>query len=408
MTTTATSARALPVGPGRDVSRILVAVSLVDALGTGLVVPLELLFLSSVVGLGLTVSGAALSAMALLALSALPLCGRVIDGFGARRVAVALGLVRGVALLGSVLPVPAAVAVGLLTAVAVADRWAPAAAATLVAALSPDRERRNRTLALVRATRNGAMTAGSLAAALIATGGAAGFRVALALDGLSFLLVSVLVLLVPATRPTAEPESRGARRPVLRDRTFVALTAANTVYALGYTVLVTGLPAYVVTVLGGSPAWGAVVFAVNTGLVAVGQLPSLHWSRGRSARAVTALGGYVFAASFCAYAVLSVFSGAPTAVLGCLVVVTAVYSGGELLHSVGSASLAHDASPEHARGRYLAFFQLSWAAAEVAGPVLFTWLVGGGAAALWLPLAGATVLAALSVDRPSRLRSRRT
>jgi MFS family permease len=390
---------ALPVARRVDVRRRLVGASVIDAVGTGLLLPLELLFLHSVVGLGLAAAGAVLSGAALLGLVLLPVAGPLVDRLGARQVVVGNGVVRAAALGACALPLPTAAVVALLAVTAVADRWAPPACSSLVAALSADPADRDRTLALMRAVRNGVMTGGALLAALVVLGGEAGFRWALALDALTFAVVAGVVRGLPDARATAEVGARSRYADVLRDRPFVALTLANAVYALGYTVLVTGVPAYVVGVLGAPASLGAVVFGVNTALVAIGQLPALRWSSGRSATRVTALGGGLFAASFVAYAALAMIEAPMSAICLGLALVTGLYTAGELLHSVGSTRLMHDAAPAEARGRYLAFFQLSWASAPVLGPVLFGWLVEHGAAALWLPLAGLTAVAAGGVAR---------
>lgn len=377
----------------------LVGASVIDALGNGLLLPLQLLFLHQVVGLELTTAGAVLSAAALAGLALVPVVGPLVDRYGPRRIVVGNGVVRAAALGVCVLPLPGAVVAVLLAVTAVADRWSPAANAALVAALSRSSAERDRTLALMRAVRNGAMAGGALLAALVVLGGDGGFRLALAADAMSFAVVALLVRRLPETRPAVVAHERLDYGDVLRDRPFVTLTLINAVYALGYTVLVVGVPGYVVGVLGAPPSLGAVVFAVNTALVAAGQLPALAWARRRPAAQVTAAGGVVFAVAFCAYAGLVVVRGSVVWLLVGLVATTALYTVGELLHSVGSTTLSQDAAPEAARGRYLAFFQLSWATAPVVGPVLFTWLVAHGAAALWLPLAAVTLLAAAGVAR---------
>lgn len=377
--------------------RRLVGASVIDALGNGLLLPLQLLFLHSVVGLALPTAGAVLSAAALAGLALVPVVGPLVDRYGPRRVVVGNGIVRGAALGACVLPLPAVVIGVLLAVTAVADRWSPAANAALVAGLSSDPAERDRTLALMRAVRNGAMAGGALLAALVVLGGDSGFRWALAADALSFAVVALLVRRLPETNAPAGTHARLHYGDVLRDRPFVLLTMINAVYALGYTVLVVGIPAYVVGVLGAPASLGAVVFAVNTALVAAGQLPALAWARRRPAARVTAAGGVLFALAFCAYASLVAVRGSLAWLCLGLVATTALYTVGELLHSVGSTTLSQDAAPAHARGRYLAFFQLSWASAPVVGPVLFTWLVAHGAAALWLPLAAVTLLAAAGV-----------
>lgn len=379
------------------------AASVVDALGTGLLVPLELLFLHVIVGLGLTAAGGVMSCAALLGLLLLPAAGPVLDRLGPRQVILTLALVRCAALGGCALVSTPSVVVALVCLAAVADRWDHPAQASLVSAISATREERDLRLAVLRGLRNGCMTGGALLAALVAVGGATGYRLAVGVDALSFGVSAAVVATVVGGRvaPASQPRAVGYRR-VLRDPRYVRLTAANIVFALGYTVLVTGLPAYLIGSLGAPTALGALAFAVNTALVASGQQVAHRLTRGRSAGTVTAAGGLVFAASFLGFAALTVVAGHTSVLFVGTVLVTAAYTLGELLHSAGSTTLSLDLAPATGHGRHLAFFQLSWAAAPVVGPAVFTWLAGAGGLALWVPLAIATLVASSVVSGLSR------
>ena len=111
--------------------------SVVDALGSGLFVPLELLFLHIVVGLGLAAAGGVMSASALLGLVLLPVAGPALDRLGPRRLVLALGVTRFLALAGCVAPTPRPVVVVLLCLTTVADRWEHPAQASLVTGFLP-------------------------------------------------------------------------------------------------------------------------------------------------------------------------------------------------------------------------------------------------------------------------------
>lgn len=395
--------RTRPGSPSDRAWRRVRTAAAVDAFGSGLFVPVELLFLHVVVGLGLATAGGVMSGSALLGLAVLPVAGPAIDRIGPRRVVVALGVARFLALAGCVVSSHRALMVTLLCLTTVADRWDHPAQASLVAGLSASPDERGRRLATLRGLRNGCMTTGALLAALVAAGGATGFRLAVGADAVSFGLAAALLGPVAAagTRASAGHETRASYRAVLRDPRYVRLTAANVVFALGYTVLVTGLPAYLIETLGAPASLGAAAFAVNTALVAGGQQAAHRITRARPAGAVTAAGGLVFAAAFLGYAGLALVADRTGPLVVGTFLVTAAYTVGELLHSAGSTSLSLDLAPATGHGHHLAFFQLSWAAAPVVGPAVFTALAGAGGVELWVPLALATAGAAASVLRLS-------
>lgn len=68
------------------VTRLLVSAQAVSSLGTGLVLPLTLIYLHQVRGISLPVVGALLAMSGVVGLIAVPLSGVLLDRFGARRV----------------------------------------------------------------------------------------------------------------------------------------------------------------------------------------------------------------------------------------------------------------------------------------------------------------------------------
>src|SRR3712207_616968 len=76
-------------------SGAVLAVLLVDALGTGLSAPFSLLYFHAVVGLSLPVVGLALSVATAAALPVAPITGSLVDHYGARRVVICAQLLQG-------------------------------------------------------------------------------------------------------------------------------------------------------------------------------------------------------------------------------------------------------------------------------------------------------------------------
>ena len=78
---------------------------------------------------------------------------------------------------------------------------------------------------------------------------------------------------------------------------------------------------------------------------------------------------------------------------------SAVYTLGELTGGPVTAALAAEAAPEHLRGRYFSLVQLAWNLAGTVAPVAFAWLLDRGATPLWLALLGLTAVGRRAVRR---------
>jgi len=189
----------------------------------------------------------------------------------------------------------------------------------------------------------------------------------------------------PHAGRTGTPDGVVGYRALVRDRPYLGLIAVNTVYALSSLMFPLALPVVVLTGLHG-PAWlstGALVG--NTILVAVLAAAVVgRLSRSRRTRVVMAA-GLLWAVGSVLLATLR--PGAPTWVVPLLIGATLLFTAGELLHAPVSTALATAAAPVHARGRYLATFQYSFAFAGIIAPALFAYLFEVGLAWPWVALA---------------------
>jgi hypothetical protein len=75
---------------------------------------------------------------------------------------------------------------------------------------------------------------------------------------------------------------------------------------------------------------------------------------------------------------------------------------GEILYTGSAEPLVIASAPAHLLGRSLARWQLSYGLARAVDPMIITALLTVGAAALWVPLAGATLAGAAVVARTTR------
>ncbi len=370
-----------------------------DALGTGLFLPVSLLYFHVVAGLPLPTVGVALSAATLLTIPLGPLGGALADRFGARRVVVAAELLQGAGFLAYLVVGNVAALVGAALLVTAGLRLFWATFFTFIAefATVDDRER---WYGLAGAAQNaGIGLGGLLSGLLIAASGTAGYRLIVAADGVSFLLAAALLLWrvrAPAQHGGTHPAS-GGYRTVLADRPFVGATVANVVFALCSLLLVVALPVYATETLH-VPLWlVGLLFALNTALLAVAQTLVVRLLEPYRRTRTLVCAGLLWA-GWCVLSATAV--AVPHALLiAYLVVVTGLYTLGELIHAPISNALAAAASPDALRGRYLAAFQLSWSVAIVIAPSLFTLLYSVQPVLPWLVVAGLAIAASGGIYR---------
>lgn len=412
-------ARRLPGGAA------YLAALFVDALGSGLYLPLTLVFIRAVTGLPATAVGLGVTVAAAFGLAANPLAGILVDRFGSRPVLIGTYLVRalGFALYPLVGSFPALIAVAGL--IALGDRaYYPATAGhTAAIAEGADRDRLYAWTAMARNVGFG--LGGLLSAATLTLGGDHGFGTMAVINAISFLgAAGCLAFAAPhpisQSRPTGTrtrthtgtrartgtgtdnaPRKHGGYRAVLCDRPFLSLVGAEQAFTLAHSVLPVALPVYAVTVLHTPPAVLGLLYTLNTALLVVGQLPVRRLQATSRRTHALALGGAVFVTSCAAYAAVACLPHGGWQVAG-LVAATLLHTAGELMHTAPSSALAAAIAPAHVRGRYLAVYQLTWAVAAVLAPAGFSALLDAAAPLLWAVLGTLLVLACAAVLRLSR------
>jgi MFS family permease len=210
-------------------------------------------------------------------------------------------------------------------------------------------------------------------------------------DALTCLACAVLVALaLPADvrRESEEDIFRSKEDSVWRDRRLLLLLAGGTVFATIYMQLVIGVP---LTLLEqGLPKSGTgFILAVSAVTLIVAQR-LLRLQHLDDFRAMTV--GYVLLG-----AGLLVTAVAHSLTMFLLAAV--LWSLGDLFLLTRYLTHASGLAPEHARGRYLAVFGLSWGIATTIAPLTVTQLLdAAGPKGLWLT--SAAVAAALALVQP--------
>lgn len=387
--------------------RYAVAIS-VDAVGTGMLRPFLLLYGIDVLRLAPHVAGLAMTVGVAAGLGGTPLMGRWLDR-GVRSAAVAAAMFMRVIATALLLVAPAGTSATVWVFVAAAlvfgagNQTTSMAHRALIATVSAGRER-DAALAASYSVRNAGLGLG----ALVATAGLAGGTAAL-----RELAIGTAAAYLFATCLTWSVHVRADRRAsdAARDATSGAdadavarmgrLLAANFIFVFCLSVPEVVLPLVLVTVLHAAAVWAAAVFVANTVLVVAFTVPVTAWMARFSRQTALAISGVVIAASYLGFlgAVALGHGWAAPAIAAVSVLSTL----GEILYAGSSTALVVAMAPEQAVGRALGRFTLSSGLSLAVAPALITALAAHGEAALWLPLAAATLLSAAAVPRTDPL-----
>ncbi|MFJ6610259.1 MFS transporter [Streptomyces sp. NPDC091289] len=377
----------------------------VDATGSGMYLPLSLLYFHHVTGLPITQIGAIMTSAAVVGLVSNPAAGMLIDRFGARTVVIGGYVVRAAGFCVYPFVDNGTVMFAAVLLVGLGDMSFPPAIQSFVAEIAQGTDR-DKLLAAQRSLRNAGMGVGGLlAGAALALGSDSAYYLIVLSVAVGYLVAAAFIRTIPTDRAAppagARVTRKGGYRLVARNRPFMALSLLNVPTAFGYMVLSVSLPVYLTQELGASKSLVGVLYAVNTVGIALLQIPvTRRLGAYRRTRAV-ALGGAVFAVSFGIFAVLDAFP-AGTAVIVGVFAATMVFTAGELFHGATASALVAHTAPEETRGRHLAVYQLSWAVPIALAPAVLTALMAVSAIGMWLLLAAGVAVSALGVLRLER------
>lgn len=388
--------------------RILLGNSL-SAIGSGLTMPLLIVYLGEIRGLGLTIGGLVVAYMAVVSLVVFPVVGWASDRQGPKPVLMAGLLVEavGVALLGAVASVPSAFLVGTIVALGSAMAW-PAQSALLGRVTT--QENRQRVFGIQFMLLNLGLGVGGIASALVVSETDPQTFVWLYLADASAYLAYFAVLLTlpgvgvgriaeaPLEAGGGSDPRRAGMREVLADRILRrVLVLAVVLLMSGYGALEVGIPVFITVINGFDVSWVGVSFAVNTFTIVAAQLLVLRLIKGRSR-------SYLMLAVALTWAMSWILMGSsllagPTVALAFVLVASGVFALGETLWAPVAPSLVNDLAPEHLRGRYNSSMSLVWSLSSIIGPGIAGLMLGAGLEVAWILVlvAGCTAAAVMAL-----------
>ena len=377
--------------PPRNRSQRLILVAyLANALGTGLFLPISVIYLTRIVGLSATRAGLGLTIAGLVAVVAGPCAGPLLDRFDARAVVVGCFAVSalGFAAYLAVDSFPSFVAVAIV--IQFASRMGRPSGRVLALRVASGRDRVV-ALAWQRTLTNlGYGVGGLLAGLALLFHGRAPFDVLLAANAVSFVVASALVLRLPPMRPpvatVASRRDQGAYRQLARDRVYLGLVGLDVLVSFHDSVLIVAMPLWISLHTTAPLSMPGLLFALNTLLVV---LLSVRVTRritkpsGITRSYRTAAIGFVVATACFAF---TAGAGRVLAVV-LLVLAVSALTLGECEVTAGEQFLSTELAPERFRGSYMSVYSSAMSVQQAIGPALVTAVLAASGRAGWAAIA---------------------
>ena len=369
------------VGPHRR----FVSALAIDALGSGIWMPLSMLYFLHQTSLTLVQLGLAMTIANTVAFVVVPFVGSLVDRVGPKAVMQVANAAAAVAFV--LYPFAHSLAVvTLLVFFASATRTAFwSALGPMITQITRPGER-ELWFGFLQAMRNaGYGIGGALSAVALTVGTGAAFQSVVLSNAASYVVAFVLMLGVaaggrPPPADDAEVETARWWTP-FADRGYRTLMLVLFCYAMVMQTLNISMPVYFVRSLQ-LPGWvPGTVFVINTVLIGVGQGLVVRAMTGVTRRRVLHAAVAATAASFVMFLVAD---GLPVAA-GVVVVLAAafVYTLSEMTAGPVVSALSAELPPPRLRGRYMATSQLAWGASGAIAPLLYSALLDRGPAAAW-------------------------
>lgn len=386
------TARRLPL-----VTRVLIAGDTVSALGTGLVLPLTLIYLHQVRGIPLPVVGALMSLSAAVGLVAVPLAGSLLDRFGARPVLIWVLAGQALAEAGLAWAHNVASAIPVMVVLGLSLGPSFPAFSTMLAGVSPEPDTQQRAFAINFTCINaGIGVGGAIGAAVASVHHPGSFQSLFLANALSSALFVVLLSRLPNPRPARhESAAKPSYREVLAHRGLRTVLLATLVLAFtGYAALDSGLPAFATVEARVSVHVVALSLTVNTAVIVGTQLFVLRLVRRlRRSRALGVI-GLIWAVSWVVFG-LGALPGPAGLRTACVMSFAAIFGLGETFQAPTLGPLVNGLAEERIRGRANALSSGAYSIAFVVSPAISTGLIATGLAALWIGLLSAGCLSAV-------------
>jgi MFS family permease len=239
-----------------DRSRVALIAGLgIDNFGSGLFLPLSIVYATRVLDLDVGTAGVAIGVASALGLAVPPVAGRMTVGLGPRRTVVLAQLVQGAGALAYLLAHGVSGAFAAAGLMAIGAQLFYCSVFVLIADMSTN-EAKERPFALVAMIRSGAFALGTFTAALaLAHSSDSALRWLVGADAGTFGVAALLLGLFVRTSLVAHNSAiRAGPMTVFRDRCYLELMAAVCLLDLTVDFALVGTPVFILHVING-PVW---------------------------------------------------------------------------------------------------------------------------------------------------------
>lgn len=345
--------------------RVLVVAMFVDRLGGTILFPFFALYITKRFGVGMTEAGVLIGLFSVAGLFGSMIGGALADKIG-RRSIVIFGLVTsatGSVIMGLLDNIVAfyvlAIVVGFLGSIA-----SPAHQA-MVTDMLPE-EQRSEGFGVMRVVANLAWIIGPTIGGLLA---AQSYMLLFLTDAVTSSITAFIVFkLIPETKP--EPVTSQAPqslvqtivgyRVVLKDRLFLAFLGASMLMLIVYGQMYNTLAVFLRDVHGVPDRGYGLLLSIDALMVVLLQVWVARRTKSYPPMVMMALGTFLYMIGFSMYGFVAAY--------WLFVVAIIIITFGEMIVMPVSQALAAKFAPEDMRGRYMAFFDLSWTVPGAIGP----------------------------------------
>lgn len=353
---------------------VLVLSAFIDRLGGTIIFPFFSLYITEKFSVGMTEAGALLGSFSFFGFIGSMLGGALADRFGR----------KGMVLFGLVFSAFSSIAFGLVNAFSLffvisvfvgllSDIAGPAHQA-MIADMLPE-ENRAEGYGILRIAVNLAWIIGPIIGGLLAQ---YSYLLLFILDAISSLIVAGIVLrFIPETKPETAVDGEGETIgqtlmgyfKVARDGLFVAFIVAMIFNVFAYGQIYGTLPVFLRDVHGiPERGYGLLMSANATSVVAL-QFWITSRLRERPPMLVLALGSAFYLVGLTMYGFVSLY--------WLFLVAMLLITVGEMIVLPTAQALVAKFAPEQMRGRYMAFFGISWIVPSIIGPALSGMVLDG-------------------------------
>lgn len=381
--------------------KLLLSIVVFEFVGTGLVLPFNVVYLHEVRGFALGHVGLLLALPPLIGLGIVGPAGALIDRLGARRIlltAVSLQVLANLVLAFARTELVAGVAL-VLSGIGFGITWP--GFQSLIATVVP-RELRQRYFGVNFTLLNLGIGLGGIVGGVVVDVDRAGTFTGIYLADAVSYLPAIFLLLVPLRHVAGPPEHPGAGHDAAGEETaptpsatvsygqVLRRPAVGTLLVLsfvssyvGYSQLNAGMPAYARAVGHISTQGLGLAFAANTVVIVVLQLVVLQRIEGRRRTRVIAVMSVVWAASWVLLGATGLVGSSWAATL-LVAACASVFAFGETLLQPTIPALVNELAPDHLRGRYNALNSAAFQLAAVAAPPVAGFLVAHELGSLYI------------------------